>query len=165
MKRTISRSRSQIRFVTACLRAAPLSLALACGITPAEPPPLDGTGLGSLTINFDDTPLDGPQGSVAQLSGFDNISLLSFATSKGAAVAQFDNGTVFRSASLNQFSPTDPCRAYAINYNTAAPTGDTSGLLSAISAMATNGCLARIHVDRSSPTPPPIKSFRPLPGL
>ena len=165
MKSSFSRHRVTIRHLPACLRAAPLSLALACGTTPAEPRSLAGSAGGSRTITVDDADLGEIQGSVAQLSGFDNISLLSFATSKGATIAAFDNATVFRSANLNQFAPVDPCRAYAINYNTAAPTGDASGLLAAISAMATNGCLARIHVDRTSPNPPPIKSFRPLPGL
>jgi hypothetical protein len=165
MKSSFPRQRVTIRHIEASLRAAPLCLALACSPTPAEPLLLDKGARSSLTITFDDSPLDGPQGSVAQLSGFDNISLLSFSTSKGAMIAAFDGSTVFRSANVNQFAPVDPCRAYAINYNTAAPTGDASGLFAAISEMATNGCLARIHVDRTQPVPPPIKSFRPLPGL
>ena len=164
MKSSISGHRATIRHFAAFLRAAPLSLALACSVTPAEPRPLNGSMLGSSIITVDDADLGLLQGSVAQLSSFDNISLLTFSTSKGPEVAAFDNSTVFRTANLNQFTPTDPCRAYAINYNTAAPTADASALFSAISAMASNGCLARIHVDRSVPIPPPIKSFRPLPG-
>ena len=165
MKSSISRRGVTVRPFAACLRAAPLSLALACSVAPAEPRPLDDRAQGSSTITVDDPDLGEIQGSVAQLSSFDNVSLLTFSTSKGAVVAAFDNSTVFRTANLSRFIPTDPCRAFAINYNTATPTGDASGLFAAISAMAANGCLARIHVDRTSPNPPPIKSFRPLPGL
>jgi len=44
----------------------------------------------------------------------------------------------------------------------AGSTSDVGGVFSAIQAMATQGCHAGILVDKSGPTPPPIKSFRPL---
>lgn len=71
---------------------------------------------------------------------------------------------VLQAASLNQFAPTDPCRQYAVDYNTAGAAGNASGLFAAISAMSTSGCLARIHTDKIVPPNPiaPIRSFRPL---
>ena len=166
MNRTISTRPPGGRYSSGALCAATIGLVLAaCSPVPAEPRVLNREG--HSTINFDDTALDGPQGSVAQLAGFDNVSLLTFATSKGVTTAALDGGTVFRIANLNHFAPTDPCRAFAINYNAAASSGDVQGLNSAIWAFSNSSCYARIHVDKVVPPNPtaPIKSFRPHPGL
>lgn len=162
----MNRNSQHVRYITAALlRAAPLGLVIGCSPIPTEPRLF--VLQGPSTLNFDNTALDEPQGSVAQLSGFDNISLLTFATSKGVTTAAFDGSTVFRSANLNIFTPVDPCRAHAINYNAAAPTGDSQGVYAAIAAMVSGSCFARIHVEKLVPPNPtaPIRSFRPVPGL
>ena len=143
----------------------PLTLALACGPSPSAPGLIAGGPQGSSALTFDGSATDSLlNGSDAQLTGFDGVSLLSYNTTKGSFTAVFDSGTVFRSANLNQFIPVDSCRQYAINYNEAGAASDASGLFAAISAMSTGGCLARIHVDKVVPPNPvaPIKSFRPL---
>jgi hypothetical protein len=166
MNSIIPPRRSYTRYITAALCAAPLTFALACDPSPTTPEPLADSPRRSAAMNFDPSVIDSPvQGSDAQLTGFDGASLLSYVTTKGSFTAVFDNATVFRAANLNQFAPVDPCRDYAVNYNTAGTAGDASGLFAAISAMSTGGCLARIHVDRIAPNPPPIKSFRPLAGF
>jgi hypothetical protein len=166
MKSIISPRRSYTGYITVALRAAPLAFALACDPSPTTPELRTLSPRQSASVSFDPSVIDSPvQGSDAQLTGFDGASLLSYVTTKGSFTAVFDNATVFRAANLNQFAPVDPCRDYAVNYNTAGTAGDASGLFAAISAMSTGGCLARIHVDRIAPNPPPIKSFRPLAGF
>lgn len=145
--------------------AALLSLALGCSRSPAAPGSLAGGSQQSAAITFDGSPIDSPvNGSEAQLAGFDGVSLLSYNTTKGSFTAEFNNDTVVRAASLNQFTPTDPCRQYAGDYNAAGAAGNASGLFGAISSMSTSGCLARIRTDRIVPPNPtaPIRSFRPL---
>jgi hypothetical protein len=104
------------------------------------------------------------QGSQAQLTSLDS-SLLAFTTAKGSFTALFDNSTVFRNAQIDKFSPVDPCRQFAIDYNAGGISGDSGQLLASINSMANAGCLGRILTDKTIPTPPPIKSFRPLPTL
>jgi hypothetical protein len=104
-------------------------------------------------------------GSEAQLTGFDTTSgMLTFNTTKGVFAATLVNDTVFRDAQLAKFIPKDPCRQFAIDYNTAGATVDANGVYQAISAMATSGCIARVQVDKLVPPNPvaPVKSFRPL---
>lgn len=112
----------------------------------------------SITFLFDSN----LQGSEWQLTGFDGLNQLSFKTTNGASTALFDNNTVFRNAHLDEFTPVDPCRDFAAAYNKAGASYDTGGVFSAISSLATNGCLARILTDQYDPRPAPIKSFRPL---
>lgn len=143
----------------------PLSLALACGRAPAAPTPLAGSPPGSLAIIYDASAIDSSiNGSEAQLTGFDGVSLLPYISTKGSFTAVFDNDTVFRSANLNQYQPVDPCRQSAVDYNTAGAAGDASGLLAAISAISSRGCLAHLHGRQDRPPKPiaPIRSFRPL---
>ena len=90
---------------------------------------------------------------------------LDYVTAKGvASAAVFDGNSLFRSAQTAKYAPVDPCRQFAIDYNTAAPTGDSNGVFQAISAMAGSGCFARVQEDKLVPPNPtaPIKSFRPL---
>ena len=166
MKNIMSQRRSHARCLAGgLLAAASLSLALACSPSPVAPGPLAGDPRGSAAITFDPSTTDSPvNGSEAQLTGFDGVSLLSYNTTKGSFTAEFDNNTVFRIANLNQFAPVDPCRQYAVDYNTAGAAGNASGVFAAVSAMSTGGCLARLHVDKVVPPNPiaPIRSFRPL---
>jgi hypothetical protein len=121
-----------------------------------------------LAITFDASAIDSPvNGGQAQLAGFDGVNLLSYNTTKGSFTAAFDNNTVFRIANLSQFSPVDPCRQYAVDYNAAGAAGNASGLFAAISAMSSSSCLARLRVDKIVPPNPiaPIRSFRPLAGF
>jgi hypothetical protein len=76
--------------------------------------------------------------------------------------AVLNTSTVFRDAQTAKYSPLDPCRTLAENYNTAGSTSDEGGVFAAIQAMATQGCHARILIDKNAVPPNPIKSFRPL---
>jgi hypothetical protein len=156
-----------VRRISGGLFAVALSsLALACGPSPAAPGPLGGRPQDSPAIIFDasGTDLSSLNGGEAQLTGFDGTSLLSYITTKGSFSVTFDDNSILRSANLKQFTPVDPCRQYAVDYNTAGATVDAAGLFAAISAMSTSGCLARIHVDKTVPPNPtaPIRSFQPL---
>jgi hypothetical protein len=148
----------------ACGVAAAL-LTIACDSPPTAPRELARDTTPMFDVSFDPTATDLlVNGSEGQLSGFDGVSQLSYNTAKGSFIATFDNNTVFRAANVDRFAPVDPCRQFAINYNTAGATIDVNGLFLAISAMSTSGCLARIQVDKSVPPNPtaPIRSFRPL---
>ena len=165
VKSTVYKFGSGFRVIGGGLLAAAVCVTVGCGGTPVSPAPAAGQSQGSLAIRFDTDSTDSIiNGSEVQLTAFDGVSQLSYNTTKGPFVALLDTQTIFRSANLNPFTPTDPCRQYAINYNTAGPTGDTNGLFAAISAMAASGCVARIHVDRTVP-PNPVKSFRPTAGF
>ena len=145
-----------------------LLIATGCGqqTLPTSPSAaVPATALQSLNFDadLDDSPLNG---SEVQIVGFDTVSLrLDYVTAKGvASAAVFDGNSLFRSAQTAKYAPVDPCRQFAIDYNTAAPTGDSNGVFQAISAMAGSGCFARVQEDKLVPPNPtaPIKSFRPL---
>ena len=147
--------------------AASLTLTAGCGRSPSPTSPSGVAAPASSAIIYDASDTDSLiNGSDAQLVGFDTVTRqLTFNTTKGVFTASFDNSTVFRDAQLPKFAPVDPCRQFATDYNTAGASVDTNGVYLAISAMAGSGCLARIHTDKATPTPPPIKSVRPLAGL
>ena len=88
--------------------------------------------------------------------------LLTFNGSKGVFTAVLDASTVFRAAQLDKFSPVDPCRTLAESYNAAGSISDEGGLFSAIQALATQACHARILVEKNTVPPNPVRSFRPL---
>jgi len=100
-------------------------------------------------------------GTAYQLSSFDGTTLTG-ANRQGGLVTTFDEDTVFRSAHLDKYSPVDPCRTYAANYNFAGATGDESGLLTAIAELAVNSCGARVNVVHSQTPTDPCRSFRPI---
>jgi hypothetical protein len=101
-------------------------------------------------------------GTSYQLTSFDGTTLTG-ANRQGPLVTTFDENTIFRAAHLNRYSPVDPCRTFAANYNAAGATGDSTGLLAAITQLATNGCVARVNVVNSLSPVDPCRSFRPLP--
>jgi hypothetical protein len=153
----------------ACALAAGLTFAVACsqGPSPTAPSLAAAVASSQSSIIYDVSETDSLlNGNEAQLVGFDVASgLLTFNTTSGAVAATLHNGTVFRDAQLSRYAPVDPCRQFAIDYNTAGTTVDTNGVYLAISAMAGNGCIARIHLDKTVPPNPiaPIRSLRPLP--
>jgi len=101
-------------------------------------------------------------GSAYMLTGFDGTTLTG-ANKQGSLAATFDQDTIFRTAKLDRYAPTDPCRTYAASYNFAGVTGDEGGLLAAIAQLAANGCGARVNVVHSQAPVDPCRSFRPIP--
>jgi hypothetical protein len=67
--------------------------------------------------------------------------------------------TRFRLAALDKYIPTDPCRQWAVNYNTYYGTNDTTGFFNTLVGMASNSCKVKALVDQASS----IKSFQPVP--
>jgi hypothetical protein len=154
-------------FAGVLVAAAGLTLGAGCRNSPAltAPSAVATPAPASSSVVFDASDTDSlVNGSEAQLTAFDTVTLLlSFNTTKGAFTALLDTSTVFRNAQTTKYSPLDPCRQFAIDYNTAGATVDTNGVFQAIAAMAGSGCLARIHTETTVTVPPnPIKSFRPL---
>ena len=82
--------------------------------SPADPFPFDVNG----------------SGAAFQLSGFDGTTLTGV-NRQGALTTTIDNATGFRAAALDKFTPVDPCRTFAANYNAAAAAGDGAGVLAA----------------------------------
>jgi hypothetical protein len=119
---------------------------------------LSSTSLSSIIFVIDTAVSD----SDYILSAFNN-HLLTFDSNGFESRAAFTNGTTFRNAQTDKFSPTDPCHRYAIAYNTAGAAVDATALFSAIASMTTNRCHANIVIEKSLPTPLSIRSFRPLP--
>ena len=149
-------------FVASCSPSSSLTTA-----TSPSAPVASGSGALSTTSSAIPFVIDTDvNGSEYVLASFDAATgQLAFSGSQGAFLAVLDAGTVFRDAQTAKYSPTDPCRALAENYNTSGTTSDEGGVFSAIQAMAAQGCHARILVEKNTVPPNPIRSFRPLPSF
>lgn len=171
-RRTRSRSRQISTIVNACacagVLAASLTAAAGCSQTasPTSPTGAAVTAAVSSALIYDASNTDSLiNGSEVQLVGFDTASRqLTFNTANGMLTAALVDGTVFRDAQLPKFAPVDPCRQFAIDYNTAGATVDTNGVFQAISLMAGSDCLARVHIDKLVP-PNPHRVREELPAV
>jgi hypothetical protein len=96
------------------------------------------------------------------LSSFDGTTLVGTARNGTVITATAVASTKYRTANLDRFIPTDPCRGLAAAYNlTITNPGQIDQTTStAISSLAGQGCRARVHLVRATGA---IRAFRAVP--
>jgi hypothetical protein len=146
--------------IVAALLVAVISNACESTSAPWSPAPSSAASLTSAIPFVIDSDVNGSEYVLTSL----DIATgeLVFSGSNGVVTAVLSTSTVFRDAQTAKYAPVDPCRPLAENYNTAGSTSDQGGVFSAIQAMATQGCHARILIEKNTVPPNPTKSFRPL---
>lgn len=100
----------------------------------------------------------GPSAVEYKLSSFDFQTLTLTATNKlgWTVIASLTPETSFSEARVDRFIPTDPCRAWAVEYNLP----DTESNISAIEELAALQCNVRLIVNAHSST---VRQFQPVP--
>jgi hypothetical protein len=78
----------------------------------------------------------------------DNPVVLSGTRRNGGEVsAAFNAATIFKTARLNSFTPTDPCRTLAAQYNASLSGSVDIPTTSVLGAYAAQGCRARVAIN------------------
>ncbi|QWG81885.1 hypothetical protein EXW27_29855 (plasmid) [Bacillus mycoides] len=93
-----------------------------------------------------------------------NGTTLSGVTKEGIGLsANVTAWTIYHSANLSQYSPTDPIRPLVVSYNAAVISGRRAAILNAVIVLANAGASAQIRLGPCDNTL--VAFFRPVPSI
>jgi hypothetical protein len=138
-------------------RYAVLAAALVLPLFAGCAAPVDG---GLETTSDSTEALSGANGTTYVITDFNSASELVGLNNQGKTfTATYASSTSFKLAVLDRYTPTDPCRAAASDYNGYIAVNDTAGFNTSFTAFAANSCKAKVLLDRNNI----IKTFQPAP--
>jgi hypothetical protein len=124
---------------------------------------LAGALVSSLVVAAGPAAAGEANGSTYLFMSFDGTSLMGLNNQGKTFNAIYGSTTSFKSAVLDKYIPTDPCRAAAASYDNYVGTDDTVGFDYSLSLLAngapTDPCHVKVLIDSSNT----IKSFQPVP--